>query len=187
MITEMRSLIGSIGYCATAVRFDISHAVSVLSRHLARPCSKTIDAAKRIIKYLACSRDFAITWSSSEEEEKQGSANAVIGAVDASFAMDTMTRKSHGGFINFVNNGAVSWKSGLQSIVTLSSCEAEYVALCSEVCEISSPRRCLPSPSRGSGVSVLRTKEGTISSKNVMKQCCMCRMRRAGWSPLFGS
>ena len=28
----------SIGYCATAVRFDISHAVSVLSRHLARPC-----------------------------------------------------------------------------------------------------------------------------------------------------
>jgi hypothetical protein len=41
-----------------------------------------------------------------------------------------------GGFINFVNNGAVSWKSGLQSIVTLSSCEAEYVALCSEVCEV---------------------------------------------------
>jgi hypothetical protein len=30
----------------------------------------------------------------------------------------------------------VSWKSGLQSIVTLSSCEAEYVALCSEVCEV---------------------------------------------------
>ena len=49
---------------------------------------------------------------------------------------NTMTRKSHGGFINFVNNGAVSWKSGLQSIVTLSSCEAEYVALCSEVCEV---------------------------------------------------
>ena len=38
MITEMRSLIGIIGYCATAVRFDISHAVSVLSRHLERPC-----------------------------------------------------------------------------------------------------------------------------------------------------
>ena len=52
------------------------------------------------------------------------------------FAMDAMTRKSHGGFINFVNNGAVSWKSGLQSIVTLSSCEAEYVALYSVVCEV---------------------------------------------------
>ena len=44
MITEMRSLIGSIGYCAIAVRFDISHAVSVLSRHLARLCTKVIEA-----------------------------------------------------------------------------------------------------------------------------------------------
>jgi hypothetical protein len=136
MISEMRSLIGSIGYCATAVRFDISHAVSVLSRHLARPCVKVIEAAKRIIKYLAGTRDFAVKWTSSALEEEQGSANVIIGAVDASFAMDAMTRKSHGGFINFVNNGAVSWKSGLQSIVTLSSCEAEYVALCSEVCEV---------------------------------------------------
>ena len=50
--------------------------------------------------------------------------------------MDAMTRKSQGGFIKFVNNGAFSWKSGLQSIVALSSCEAEYVALCSEVCEV---------------------------------------------------
>ena len=49
--------------------------------------------------------------------------------------MDYMTRKSHGGFINFINHGPVSWKSGLQPIVTLSSCEAEYVALCNEVCE----------------------------------------------------
>ena len=133
MISEMRSLIVSIGYCATAVRFDISHAVSVLSQHLARPCNKVIEAAKRIIKYLAGTRDFAITWVSSALEEEQGCDNVIIGAVDASFAMDAMTRKSHGGFINFVNNGTVSWKSGL---VTLSSCEAEYVALCSEVCEV---------------------------------------------------
>jgi hypothetical protein len=73
---------------------------------------------------------------SSALEEEQRCDNVIIGAVDASFAMDAMTRKSHGGFINFVNNGTVSWKSGLQSIVTLSSCEAEYVALCSEVCEV---------------------------------------------------
>ena len=50
--------------------------------------------------------------------------------------MDPMTRRSHAGYINFINGGAVSWKSGLQPIVTLSSCEAEYVALCSEVCEV---------------------------------------------------
>jgi hypothetical protein len=71
---------------------------------------------------------------SSGLEEEQRCDNVIISAVDASFAMDVMTRKSHEGFINFVNNGAVSCKSGLQSIGTLSSCVAEYVALCSEVC-----------------------------------------------------
>ena len=50
--------------------------------------------------------------------------------------MDTHTRRSRGGYINFVNDGAVSWKSRLQGIVTLSSCEDEYIALCSEVCEV---------------------------------------------------
>jgi hypothetical protein len=50
--------------------------------------------------------------------------------------MDTLTRHSHGGYINFVNDGTVRWKSGLQSIVTLSSCETVYIDLCSEVCEI---------------------------------------------------
>ena len=73
---------------------------------------------------------------SSGLEEEQRCDNVIISAVDASFAMDAMTRKSHGGFINFVNNGAVSWKTVLQSIVTLSSCEAEYETLCSEVCEV---------------------------------------------------
>ena len=135
MISEMRALIGSIGYCATSCRFDISYAVSVLSRHLARPCPKVIDAAKRVIRYLAGTRDFALEWWSSQEEIDSGDADTLFGATDASFAMDSMTRKSHGGFINFINHGPVSWKSGLQPIVTLSSCEAEYVALCNEVCE----------------------------------------------------
>jgi hypothetical protein len=51
---------------------DISHVVSVLSRHVARPCTKVIEAAKRIIKYLAGTQDFAITWMSSALEEEQG-------------------------------------------------------------------------------------------------------------------
>ena len=66
----------------------------------------------------------------------RGVANILVGAVDASFAADAMTRRSHGGYINFINSGPVSWKSGLQPIVTLSSCESEYVALCAEVCEV---------------------------------------------------
>ena len=132
---EFRSLIGIIGYCSTALRYDISYAVSALSRHLARPCKKAVDAARRVIQYLLTTRDFAIEWKSSRQSQEDQTDNILIGEVDASFVMDTNTRRSHGGYINFVNDGTVSWKSGLQSIVTLSSCEGEYIALCSEVCE----------------------------------------------------
>ena len=133
MKSEYRSLIGSIGYCAITVRFDIAYAVSVLSRHLAKPCKKVVLAAKRVIKYLRCTRDMAIIWSA----QSDSTANwKLTGSVDASFANCQMTRRSHGGWINFLNRGPVSWKSGLQPIVTLSSCEAEYVALSMEVCEV---------------------------------------------------
>ena len=63
MISEYRSLIGSLGFAATSVRFDIAYAVSVLSRHLARPCRKVINEAKRCIRYLLGTRDLTITWS----------------------------------------------------------------------------------------------------------------------------
>lgn len=136
MKTEMRSIIGSIGYAVTALRYDVAYAVSVLSRHLVRPCSKVLDAARRVVMYLYQTRDFFIEWRSSEEEIQDGTANVLTGSVDASFGMDSMTRRSHAGYLNFVNHGAISWKSGLQPIVTLSSCEAEYLGLCAEVCEV---------------------------------------------------
>ena len=51
MVTLYRSLIGSIGYVAVTVRFDVSYSLSVLSRHVSRPNARLITAAKRIVKY----------------------------------------------------------------------------------------------------------------------------------------
>ena len=65
MKSELRSLIGSIGYATLALRYDVAYAVSVLSRYLVRPCRKIIEAARRLIVYLNSTRDFSITWTSS--------------------------------------------------------------------------------------------------------------------------
>ena len=95
--------IGSIGYCAITVRFDIAYAVSVLSRHLAKPCKKVVLAAKRVIKYLRFTRDMAIIWSAQSDSTVNWK---LTGSVDASFANCQMTRRSHGGWINFFQSGA---------------------------------------------------------------------------------
>jgi hypothetical protein len=52
MKSEHRSLIGSLGYCEITVSFDITYIVSVLSRHLSKPCKKVVLAVKRVIKIL---------------------------------------------------------------------------------------------------------------------------------------
>jgi hypothetical protein len=136
MISMYRSLIGSIGYSTTTVRFDVSYGLSVLSRFLAKPNEKTINVVKRIIKYLVKTKDLGITWKVTVEDRKAGFADVIFVAVDASFAMDPITRRSHAGFVTFNNHGLVSWCSKLQSIVTLSSSEAEYIALADMICEV---------------------------------------------------
>ena len=156
MLTEFRSLIGSIGFAATTVRYDVAYAVSVLSRYLMRPNQKVIEAAKRVIRYLLKTRDFKITWSTEEGDIAANRIDRMWGAVDASFAADPITRRSHSGFIIFNNGGPISWKSGLQKMVTLSSCESEFVGLCGAVVEIRYLRQLMEGPKTMADVVVTR-------------------------------
>ena len=50
-------------------------------------------------------------------------------AVDVDFAGDIDSRKSTTGFVFTLGGTTISWASNLQKIVTLSTTEAEYVAV----------------------------------------------------------
>ena len=89
-----------------------------------------------ILPYEGAKYEIAIPYGDTESVEDEEDHHKLYASADSSFAMDAMTRRSHGGYICFLNGGPVAWKSGLQQIVTLSSCEAEYVAVCAAVCEI---------------------------------------------------
>lgn len=52
------------------------------------------------------------------------------GYTDADFAGDVQTKRSTTGYIILFANSPIHWKSQRQKHVTLSSTEAEYVALC---------------------------------------------------------
>ncbi|TXG66224.1 hypothetical protein EZV62_007499 [Acer yangbiense] len=58
----------------------------------------------------------------------------LIGYSDSDWGRDLDERKRTTGFTFFMGDTAFTWSSKKQAIVTLSSCEAEYVAACSAVC-----------------------------------------------------
>jgi hypothetical protein len=76
-ISLYRSLIGSIGYVATTCRFDASYSLSVLSRYLAKPNARLIEAAKRVIRYLLKTKHMGIKWKITSEDKNTGFANTL--------------------------------------------------------------------------------------------------------------
>jgi hypothetical protein len=118
--TKYREMIGCLMYATVMTRPDIVFAVSTLSQYLDAPHTTHLHAVTRVFRYLAGTKDFKLVL--------RGAHSALAGYSDADWASQ-MHRHSISGFAYFIGIGAVSWSSKKQPIITLSSTEAEYVAL----------------------------------------------------------
>eukprot|EP00611_Tribonema_gayanum_P029745 TRINITY_DN804_c1_g1_i3.p1 TRINITY_DN804_c1_g1~~TRINITY_DN804_c1_g1_i3.p1 ORF type:complete len:607 (+),score=162.53 TRINITY_DN804_c1_g1_i3:1040-2860(+) len=123
-VAEYQSMVGGLQWIATCTRPDISFTVSQLQRHMAQPKRCHMEAAKRVLHYLM-GHPTGITY-----RRQEGAQLQLVGYADASFASDSSTRRSQTGYTFLLCGAAVVWRSKLQPCVTLSSTEAEYVALC---------------------------------------------------------
>lgn len=124
-----REAIGSLIFLAITTRPDIMFAVSLVSRFQENPGQSHWNAVKRIFKYLKQTQDLGITYSSDPNDFN------LIGFSDSDYAGDVDCRKSTSGYIFKIAGGAVSWASRLQSTVSTSTTEAEYVAASAAVKE----------------------------------------------------
>ena len=115
-----REAIGSLMYAAIGTRPDITYAVTALSQYLQNPGRAHWEQAKRVIRYLKGTRDL---------ELKLGPSGGVEGFTDANWGNDTDDRHSICGYVFTLNGGAISWSSKKQSVVALSSTEAEYIGI----------------------------------------------------------
>jgi hypothetical protein len=134
-----REVVGSLNYLVTWVRPDLAFAVTQLARHQEKPTLRHWNAVKHCLRYLKATRNIGLTYSVTpntaiNEVVRAVNSNVVHttrlhGFVDASWAEDIDTRHSQSGYVFCYGNAAISWNSHLQHLVTLSSTEAEYVAL----------------------------------------------------------
>jgi hypothetical protein len=124
--TIFKSLVGSLRYL-TCTRPDILYGVGLVSRYMESPTTTHFKAAKRILRYVKGTIDFGLLYPSSNEFK-------LVGYSDSDWGGDVDDRKSTTEFIFYLGSSAFTWSSKKQPIVTLSTCEAEYVAATSSVC-----------------------------------------------------
>jgi len=135
-IEEMHSIpylqaVGSLMNLAVATRPDIAYAVGVLARFSKNPGVTHWKAVKHIFRYLKRTLDLKLTYS-----PNSNATELFTTYTDADHAGNPDNGKSTGGYIVKMGSGAISWQSKLQSIVALSTTEAEYVAATSASQEI---------------------------------------------------
>lgn len=120
--TTAREMIGQLSYIAQWTRPDILYYVNYLARFQTKPTDGLIAAIKRIMRYLKGSKNDKLVICSR--------SNKVLEVfVDSDFAGDITDRKSTGGLLTRIYGDSCNWSSRKQGNVTLSSGEAEYVAL----------------------------------------------------------
>ena len=117
-----REAVGALMHLMTATRPDIAYAVGYVSRFMENPQETHWAAVKRIFRYLQGTKTHGICF-------KPGNDIDFRGYSDADWAGDHADRKSTSGYTFMLMGAPVSWGSKKQSSVSLSTSEAEYIAL----------------------------------------------------------
>ena len=126
--TLYRSLIRSLRYLLHT-QPDMTYSVIILSRYMVNPTSDHWIAAKRVLRYLKRTINFSLIYGKGVNDLN------VIGYSDSDFAGDVEDKKSPSGQVFFLGGQPITWNSLKQRVVALSSCEAEYRAITSAICQ----------------------------------------------------
>ncbi|KAG6402911.1 hypothetical protein SASPL_135125 [Salvia splendens] len=103
------------------------YATGLVSRYMENPTTSHFKAAKRILRYLGGTIDCGLFYSHTNDYK-------LVGYSNSDWAGDNDDRKSTSGYVFYMGDTAFTWMSKKQPIVTLSTCEAEYVAATFSVC-----------------------------------------------------
>lgn len=124
-----RELIGILMFLCMGSRPDLSFAVNYFSRFQEGANINHWNHLKRTLRYIRGTVDLKLVFN------ENVNAPPVSTYVDADFGTDEFDRKSTSGYIVNAFGCPVMWSSKKQTVVALSSTEAEFVAATAATCE----------------------------------------------------
>jgi len=116
-----REAVGALNWIAVGSRPDIAFVVGQLAQFLENPGRVHWEAVKRVMRYLKGTKELKLVFG-------RGEQRGLRAFTDADGATQEH-RRAISGFVVLIDGGAVSWMSKKQELITLSTMEAEYVAM----------------------------------------------------------
>ena len=130
--TKYRSGVGSLLYLLKHSRPDLSNSVRELSKVMDGATKGHMKLLRRVIKFVIDTKERKLILKPRKELNKW----EIKGYSDSDFAGDTDGRKSISGYVIYLQGCPISWRSKGQKSVSLSSTEAEYMAVSEIATEI---------------------------------------------------
>ena len=125
-VRKLQAMFGELNYVAGLSRPDISYSVNRIARRLHDPSKEVVRSAKRIIGYLQGTNNLGLKIKYSDRAKEEWQIKLYT---DSSFAdIESEKFKSTGGFMIFLEDNLIGWKSKKLRYVCTSSGEAEYLA-----------------------------------------------------------
>ena len=120
---EFRKIIGMLLYISCNSRPDISISVNILAQRVTKPRVIDMQEALRVAKYLASTKHLALKLYNPDVDQN------LFAYCDADHGENKIDGKSNSGVMIFVNGALMSWSSRKQTLVALSTCDAELYAI----------------------------------------------------------
>ena len=119
---------GELLWLSQRTRPDISYVASLVGSLATRAPRRAVQIAEKTIAFLQRTASYALIY--------KGDQTGLAAYCDASFAPEGA--RSHSGWLVFLHDCVISWKSGRQSSITLSTAEAELTAVSEAVLALQS-------------------------------------------------
>ena len=113
--------VGALRYAADATRPDITYTTAIFARFLTNPADIHVNAVKYCFHYLKGTANHWLTLGGNEPQLLKGFSDAD--------GMSTAGSKAISGYLFKIGESTISWSSKRQSLVSISTAEAELYVL----------------------------------------------------------